>query len=152
MECPKSELARWAERIRERSGERKPRRDRITFVTRKDPVTPASWKRIRDESPEKKCDIFPQKPVRLGRKAIATAAEDQARQARIVSTRQRAKELLKDPEFVASLRSSCITGKALSEEDADLLKRLNEGEFRREANIRLYGREFENSSEDRNSE
>ena len=79
-------------------------------------------------------------------------AEEQAREARIEGTRQRAKELLSDPEFIAAIRSSCTTVNPMSEEDADLLRRLNEGEFRRELNIRLYGRDWDKRSEDRDGE
>lgn len=80
------------------------------------------------------------------------SAEEQAREARIERTRQRAKELMRDPEFAASLRSSSTTERVMSEEDRDLLRLLNEGEFRREVNIRLYGRDFDNPPKSRDGE
>jgi hypothetical protein len=84
--------------------------------------------------------------------SVKVSAEEQAREARIERTGQRAKELMRDPEFVASLRSSGAAERVMSEEDTDILRRLNEGEFRREANIRLYGRDFDNPPNSRDGE
>jgi hypothetical protein len=76
------------------------------------------------------------------REPVTISAEEQAREARIERTRQRVKELQKDPEFLATLRSIEASVDVSTEMDLDLIRRLDEGEFRREATLRRYGHEF----------
>ena len=89
-------------------------------------------------------------PVDEEKESPTVSAEEQAREDRMERTRQRVKELLKDPEFMASLRS--IDSTSSPERDEEFLRRLEEGEFRRAVNIRLYGRDFGDPSEDPDGE